>query len=427
MCCIHHGIDAFESGFAAEKYVDPVLIKHSDRRPPPRSSAIDNKYNDNMSTPPPPPIAILQPADIVVADAGPWRDVRIAFATSGFLGLFGSLFIIISYILFPKLRTYNKLLVLLLSIADVGKSTSAILSLFYFIPGMETNDRSPLCYTQAIGIEYFELSGFLWPAIIATHLYLAVCRKYTQHALRRLLPVYLGVGYGAPLAFVIGILALNVVGTGNPDNVISWCWISSEHSWIRLLVYYLPMVALWVYNIVLYYLVSRQINQIMSFAYRKVIIKLGLYVLVLVITDLPALINRVQNLFAPHHPVVVLYFMQAIAVPLQGFFNALVYGLNKQLRNEYLACCCRKPGVVTGQIDEDVKIEARGGLSGSGGGTTGSLGDEIEHADELSPESSLTGGPIRRYYGSSSPGGGGGLLSHSPGSEDFVVKVPRFD
>lgn len=31
--------------------------------------------------------------------------------------------------------------------------------------------------------------------------------------------------------------------------------------------------------------------------------------------------------------------MQALAVPLQGFLNAIVYGLNRHLRAEYRACC----------------------------------------------------------------------------------------
>jgi len=51
-----------------------------------------------------------------------------------------------------------------------------------------------------------------------------------------------------------------------------------------------------------------------------------------------ALVNRLQNFIAPDYPVFALYLLHAIAVPLQGFFNAIVYGFNTQLRLEYLTC-----------------------------------------------------------------------------------------
>jgi len=136
------------------------------------------------------------------------------------------------------------------SIADVGKGISCVLSAFYFLDGMgaseqswrssqglspvpptETPDSTPttlvwpaqtLCYIQAMGIQYFEVAGFLWPALIATHLYLAICRQVPRLTLRKLFPVYLIVGFGIPLAFVIIVAAIQALGNGSPAPQISW-------------------------------------------------------------------------------------------------------------------------------------------------------------------------------------------------------------
>jgi hypothetical protein len=53
-------------------------------------------------------------------------------------------------------------------------------------------------------------------------------------------------------------------------------------------------VLLWCYNIALYWLISREVGKIMSFAYRHIVTRLALYILILIITDVPALINRLQ-------------------------------------------------------------------------------------------------------------------------------------
>lgn len=206
-------------------------------------------------------------------------------------------FIIVSYIAFGRIRTYNKLLVVCLSIADVGKGISCMLSALYFLPGQDVSapgQPTPLCFIQALGIQFFEISGFLWPGIIATHLYMAVCRKTPYSSLRRLLPIHLAVGYGIPVLLAVGIVALDAIGNSNPEPVVTWCWVEGQHGWVRLAFYYLPMVLLWCYNIALYWLISREVGKIMSFAYRHVVTRLALYILILIVTDVPALINRLQ-------------------------------------------------------------------------------------------------------------------------------------
>jgi len=63
---------------------------------------------------------------------------------------------------------------------------------------------------------------------------------------------------------------------------------------------------------------------------RKLNRKLSLYLIAFVASQLPALVNRTQNLIFPENPVFVLYMLQALLQPAQGFFNAIVYGFNDQ-------------------------------------------------------------------------------------------------
>jgi hypothetical protein len=91
--------------------------------------------------------------------------------------------------------------------------------------------------------------------------------------------------------------------------------------------------------------------------------------------------------------------MQALAVPLQGFLNAIVYGLNRHLRAEYRACCGFKPPAE--KTDPDHAYQPQENEED---------GDATENAAYASGQTNSPG------YGST-----------DTGTETFFVKVARFD
>jgi len=103
--------------------------------------------------------------------------------------------------------------------------------------------------------------------------------------------------------------------------------------------YYIPLVILWVFNVVVYILLSREKHSSLSYGYliKEGKRRLRLYILVFVIAKFPALINRLFNLFWSDRKLFVLFLCQAIFDSLFGFFEALVY---IALVKKILPNCC---------------------------------------------------------------------------------------
>jgi len=59
--------------------------------------------------------------------------------------------------------------------------------------------------------------------------------------------------------------------------------------------------------------------------------RLAAYPIIFVIVWIPTFINRIQNAIDPMNPSYVLYFLTAVVLPLNGFLNAIVYGVNEKL------------------------------------------------------------------------------------------------
>ena len=71
---------------------------------------------------------------------------------------------------------------------------------------------------------------------------------------------------------------------------------------------------------------------------RRLLLYLGVFILLMA----PGLANRIWQAAAPDHsPNFVLLCADSLCGPLQGFGNAVVYGLNKRLRERYRRLCCR--------------------------------------------------------------------------------------
>lgn len=106
------------------------------------------------------------------------------------------------------------------------------------------------------------------------------------------------------------------------------------------------MATIWVICLVLYILISRKAFLAQSAAFKTVVVRLSLYILASVVSNSPALLNRVQNIISPNHPIFTLYLLHSIFNPLQGLMNAIVYMSSAPLRKAYssclkkLCCCC---------------------------------------------------------------------------------------
>lgn len=102
---------------------------------------------------------------------------------------------------------------------------------------------------------------------------------------------------------------------------------------------YGPLTLLWFFNALLYVLILKKASQANSMAFRKIVQRLGLFVLASLLSNIPALMNRIQNGIQPKYPIFILFLLQGLFTPLQGFWNAIVYYSSAPLREAYLRTC----------------------------------------------------------------------------------------
>lgn len=103
------------------------------------------------------------------------------------------------------------------------------------------------------------------------------------------------------------------------------------------------MATIWIACLVFYILISRKAAQVHSSAFKTVVIRVSLYILAAVVSNFPALLNRIQNVIEPENPIFALFILHSIFNPLQGLMNAIVYSSSAPLRKAYRSLfgkCC---------------------------------------------------------------------------------------
>eukprot|EP00753_Platysulcus_tardus_P005965 PLAT13825.1.p1 GENE.PLAT13825.1~~PLAT13825.1.p1 ORF type:complete len:319 (+),score=61.94 PLAT13825.1:46-957(+) len=243
------------------------------------------------------------------------------------LSICGSLFIIFTFFKFPSLQTVPFRLIMLLSVADFGSSITYIIG--------ASSDAPAVCTISGFMSQFFDLATFLWVGCIAVNLYFVFLRGGL--ATKRNLAAFHAVAWGLPLVLAIITVAIGAIG---PAGL--WCWITADFQALRWLFFYVP---LWVIMAAIAVVYTRVIGKFGEKSTSKkdsraVTSRLRLYVLVFLFLRLWSTANRIQNAVAPNSPVFFLLAMHSLFSPLQGFLNALVYGLNKKVLALYRSKLC---------------------------------------------------------------------------------------
>jgi len=259
---------------------------------------------------------------------------------SSLLSILGSLFIISSYIIFYKLRKAHGTLIFWLSICDFFASLA-----YFAIPVAE---GYYYCYTQGLLIQFFQIASFIWTTSIAFALYLVFVRNKSFNVGIDHISKYFHIAAWSFAAINVGIGAAgDVYGNANYDEEgtkPSWCWIKFDKNLDKFLLYFLPFLIVWFFNVVIYIVVSRAIHKVVKSPELRgrAFKRMRLYLLVYMLCIGVGAVNRAQNFVSPHNPIFWLNIFDAAISPLQGFLNSLVYGMNKQIRSAWLeALCCR--------------------------------------------------------------------------------------
>jgi len=229
------------------------------------------------------------------------------------LSMMGTAFIIMTFILFPKTRTFGTKLIFFLSISDFMTSLS-------WFPWDFDYD---FCLFQASILQFFMVASYFWSLAIAISLFQAFFLE-KQEEPRKTIMIYHVLNWGYPLVTVILCLAFKKFGV-----VGNWCWISDPQDYFRLFVY-VPMTLILVFICLNYIFIRLKMQGLQSNFKRVLLRKLSLYLLAFISSQLPAVVNGIQSFVNPNNPIFLLYLLQACLQPAQGLFNCFVYGFNEQ-------------------------------------------------------------------------------------------------
>ena len=244
------------------------------------------------------------------------------------LSILGSLFIIILFFKFKSLRDLPFRLVFYMVIADLLHSVGLILPFF-------VNDT--LCQLQGYLISYFSLSTILWSAFIAHAISITIIE---QESIAKYEKYYLIFGFIVPLlCFLSNIYKPYEVALG-------WCWIyqsTDHHSYkfyvdilLRFTTYYIPLWIILCYNTYKYFHTIKYIKTsnigIANVHFKDLLIlKMRVYPVILVLCQFPITIIRVVNFFII--PPWWAFLIAGAATSINGFCNAIAYGLTNQVKD----------------------------------------------------------------------------------------------
>jgi hypothetical protein len=174
---------------------------------------------------------------------GQYEALQILTLTGASLSALGSLFIFISYFLVKELQMQSFRLIAILSFADFFGSLS------YIIGSQNSHDacvaEEMWCTLSGGMTQFFDMATFCWTATIATNMFVILSRRVTASQLkyRSYEPLYHLIGWGIPLVTLLVASFSGAIGDAG-----TWCWITKDRELERMLLYYVPLLCIMLYN-----------------------------------------------------------------------------------------------------------------------------------------------------------------------------------
>jgi len=165
------------------------------------------------------------------------------------------------------------------------------------------------------------LSNLFWITMIPINC-LALYRWTIVNMFRNKKLLFHFLCFGIPLIFAIVLIIINTVLNGDVlVDVQVWCWISGDYQLMRFFFYYLWLFCASFLFIGLFCWILIDVKGYgLS---RFLIVKFGLYMATLLITNLFSIINRIHTIF--FSPSEILNALQVSTTSLQGILMALVF------------------------------------------------------------------------------------------------------
>jgi G protein-coupled receptor 157 len=148
---------------------------------------------------------------------------------AGSLSIFGTIFIVVTFIVWRDLRTNSRKILVYISIGDFLTAlvnTSGVWG---------TTGTGNFCKSQATLNIAAILSSFFWTVYLSLYLYLTLCIGMRSITEKRVMAAFHVTAWGIPLVVAVLAVSLGAVGTTKDTTSDGWCWISTELNWKMLL------------------------------------------------------------------------------------------------------------------------------------------------------------------------------------------------
>ena len=162
---------------------------------------------------------------------------------SSLCSIFGSSLIIVTFIIWPDLRTTARAILVFLAIADFLTAAGYLFASILFLNSYYTHSfvSPPLCTFQSFITTTFPISSFLWTANLAIYLFVSITLQKVKLA-RRLMLFFHITAWGIPLLLCIPGAATRTLGDPNISSLlpeqgsVAWCWVSFDNRYENITV-----------------------------------------------------------------------------------------------------------------------------------------------------------------------------------------------
>ena len=190
---------------------------------------------------------------------------KVLSTTAAGLSIIGALVIVITFVMWPDLRTNSRNIILFISIGDLFVAITNIVGVY--------RHSHITCEIEATLNIVAILSSFFWTVFLSVYFYVTICRKISLEMEARMMRFFHVTAWGIPL--LLAAIALGDRAVGNSNDFVSsgWCWIKYRQDWWKMMLWMFLAGKGWeilayVTICVFYVLVKLQIRREVRMIYR---------------------------------------------------------------------------------------------------------------------------------------------------------------
>lgn len=279
------------------------------------------------------------------------------------LSIVGSMFIIVSFMLFKDFQTsQSRRLLVILSLCDLVTAIAYLIRVGPMTPDEEGESKEmTICHVQSALNIFANQASFFWTDFIA--LFVFMSRKYGMKQASKAIPFFHILSWGWPIISVILVGSFNKWGYDSGEATADWCWIAANEPlyWHIIAgkgVEWASCGLLTIIYICVFLDLRKAADQQLLLTHRggttwKITEKKLLAIpVIFIVLRLPGTIRTVQLMVHPNDPLNQTWIavLQAIGDSGQGFANGLLFGLfTEKVRSYYyklLGRCTRRDNQV---------------------------------------------------------------------------------